>query len=502
MNGTSSIATDATPPSTGIPRPHRFALLTIFSLASIAMADLFFYGHPFGWTVGAYGIALVAAIWSRGGKHLRAREGMAITVGVLGLAWTAVEQPRPLTVALGIVGIVTLAIVAREGWAVNAVTWMQRWGMFLLMGWWQFIHDVAARSRWLRNHPLPETGQFHVWRLVRNWFVPVLLSCVFIILFAVANPIISNWLEHAGEWLRRIFSDLPDFPRLPRIFLWGLVGIWTWALLRVRTRTRDGKDVEQPPRYAEGETFPSAAAIVRCLILFNAIFAVQLLLDLRYLWGGAALPENMSHSEYAHRGAYPLIATALLAAVFVLMTFREGPSATTMRWARRLVYLWIAQNVFLVASAAWRLWLYVDAFSLTRWRLAAAIWMSLVAMGLIWIGWRIVAGRSNRWLVNVNAMTATILLYLCCFADFDGFIANYNVRHCREATGEGAPIDLRYLRDLGPEALPALKWLAPKIKSEGDVLRAQTVVKELYVELNTSLADWRGWTLQRERLAK
>ena len=60
----------------------------------------------------------------------------------------------------------------------------------------------------------------------------------------------------------------------------------------------------------------------RSLILFNALFALQTGLDLAYLWGGANLPDGMSHAEYAHRGAYPLIATALLAAGFVLIAMR------------------------------------------------------------------------------------------------------------------------------------------------------------------------------------
>nr|WP_280526934.1 ATP-binding protein [Rhizobium ruizarguesonis] len=61
------------------------------------------------------------------------------------------------------------------------------------------------------------------------------------------------------------------------------------------------------------------ASLLRSPLLFNALFAVQTLLDLVYLWGGADLPDHMSHAEYAHRGAYPLIATALLAAGFILV---------------------------------------------------------------------------------------------------------------------------------------------------------------------------------------
>ena len=75
----------------------------------------------------------------------------------------------------------------------------------------------------------------------------------------------------------------------------------------------------------------------RSLILFNALFALQSGLDLVYLWGGASLPDGMSHAEYAHRGAYPLIVTALLAAGFVLIAMRPGGPAEQSRLIRPLV---------------------------------------------------------------------------------------------------------------------------------------------------------------------
>ena len=58
--------------------------------------------------------------------------------------------------------------------------------------------------------------------------------------------------------------------------------------------------------------------------MFNALFAVQTVLDLTYLWGGVALPDGMTYATYAHRGAYPLIVTALLAAGFVLVDDAAG----------------------------------------------------------------------------------------------------------------------------------------------------------------------------------
>ena len=66
------------------------------------------------------------------------------------------------------------------------------------------------------------------------------------------------------------------------------------------------------------------AAILRSLIVFNLMFAVQTVLDAAYLWGGVALPDGMSYASYAHRGAYPLIVTALIAAGFVLAALQAG----------------------------------------------------------------------------------------------------------------------------------------------------------------------------------
>ena len=89
-------------------------------------------------------------------------------------------------------------------------------------------------------------------------------------------------------------------------------------------------------------------AILRSLIVFNLMFAVQTVLDAAYLWGGVALPDGMSYASYAHRGAYPLIVTALMAGAFVLVAMRRDGPAENSIWIRRLVYLWIGQNVMLV----------------------------------------------------------------------------------------------------------------------------------------------------------
>ena len=146
-----------------------------------------------------------------------------------------------------------------------------------------------------------------------------------------------------------------------------------------------------------------------------------------YLWGNAALPADITYAAYAHRGAYPLIVTALLAAGFVLIAMKPGGPAERSPVIRPLVYLWVAQNVMLVISSILRLDLYVQIYLLTYWRIAAFVWMLLVAIGLVLIVARIALRRSDEWLIRANLITLTGTLYICSLVNFAAIIADYNV---------------------------------------------------------------------------
>jgi hypothetical protein len=233
------------------------------------------------------------------------------------------------------------------------------------------------------------------------------------------------------------------------------------------------------------------------------MFAVQTVLDGAYLWGGVALPDGLSYASYAHRGAYPLIATALLAAAFVLVAMRPGSETSSDRLVRTLVYLWTGQNFVLVISSILRLDLYVGVYSLTYLRVAAFIWMGLVAAGLALIVARIALEKSNAWLLGANAITLSAVLYACCFINFAAIIAEYNVTHSREMGGEGMTLDAWYLRSLGPAAIPAMDlYLDPAVSVDGDmrrmILAARRYVGEQFLRNHR---NWRAWTFRDWRLA-
>src|SRR5262249_31012904 len=218
--------------------------------------------------------------------------------------------------------------------------------------------------------------------------------------------------------------------------------------------------------------------------------------------GGVALPEGVTYAGYAHRGAYPLIVTALLAAGFVIAATRPGSAAARSPVARALVYLWTGQNVLLVISSMLRLDLYVQVYSLTYWRIAAFVWMLLVAAGLVLIVARIALDRSNTWLIGMNLGALAATLYACCFLNFPDMIATYNVEHFRDAPGgTSVHLDIGYLGGLGPQAIPGLDIYIAGHKDSVPryVLELRDALAKRHRE---RMSDWRAWSYRDWQLAR
>ena len=240
---------------------------------------------------------------------------------------------------------------------------------------------------------------------------------------------------------------------------------------------------------------------MRSLVLFNLLFAVQTVMDINYLWRGAALPDGMTYAAYAHRGAYPLIVTALLAAGFVLAAMRPDSVAEYSPRIRALVFLWVGQNVLLVVSAIMRLNLYVETYLLTYWRVAAFIWMVIVAIGLILIVARIVLDRSNAWLIAANLIVLALTIYVCSFVNFASLVANYNVAQSQASAKAGRPIDLNLPRGARAQAIPALdRYIAANPTWDQRHFRAH---RDNYAVAHAQRTQsWRAWTFRGWRLTR
>ena len=347
----------------------------------------------------------------------------------------------------------------------------------------RFLQSAARLSR-------SRLGRVAFGPILSGWLAALTMGAVFAALFAMANPII-------GTMIGAILSaDWASVLSLPRLLFWSTAAVTIGTLLHHR-----GKPAARPAsrRARPAPRWLAAPAITNALILFNVLFAAQTLLDLTYLWGGITLPDDMTYAEYAHSGAYPLMATAILAGGFMLAATAFGPPTALNR---KLLGLWIAQNLLLLASSVLRLDLYVGTYQLTYLRLAAFIWMALVAAGLGLMAWRIWCGHTNHWLLTRCAALTLATLYACCFVNFAHVIASHNVRNAQELSGTGQPLDLVYFSTLGPQAQYAADIFAAH--PNGNVIPGfGTPSQPGWRYSETALApNWRAWGFRDHRLAR
>ena len=148
---------------------------------------------------------------------------------------------------------------------------------------------------------------------------------------------------------------------------------------------------------------------------------------------------------------------ALLAGLFAMIALRPGGAGEKSSIVKWMMYIWLGQNLMLVGSSIFRLNLYIEAYSLSYWRIAALIWMAMVAAGLVLIVARFVMKKNFGWLFSANLAIFWLgTLYLTSFVNLPGFIASYNLRHSSLVVKNGPKLDWNYLEKLGVPAYPAV----------------------------------------------
>lgn len=460
-----------------------FLIKLVPALLLIAAADFLFQDKVGSWLGGLMLAWVLLLLLVR--PALRRGPALIATVVAAGFALTMADDPGLLAWVLFWTALSMAALLPRTAGFDDAWRWTVRLTMHGLTGPFAPLADLQRLLR-----PRTAHDRFSLRSLAVMLALPLVMTALFLALFASANPLIAN-----------AFAAI-RLPSVGEVFFWLFVLAIVWPSLRPRTwATR--RAIPDPEVTLPGSSLPS---VLISLALFNAVFAIENMLDLTFLWSGSALPASVTITEYVHRGAYPLIVTALLAGIFVLGTLKPGSATAANPLIRRLVVVWIGQNLLLVASSILRTCAYIETSMLTPWRIAALVWMALVALGLGLICWRILTGKSARWLINTNAAAAALVLAVSTVVDFNAMAAAWNVRHAGEVTGRGPALDLCFLNQMGAPALLPLvdleqQSLTPAFRDRVRAVRQQILEgnPDWQTGVEQNQADWHSWTWRDAR---
>ncbi|MFB7861489.1 DUF4153 domain-containing protein [Streptomyces sp. NPDC056069] len=311
------------------------------------------------------------------------------------------------------------------------------------------------------------TGMLWTWRGVRErasgsqgrW-VPVLrtvlialgLLVVFGALFAGADAAFADLL---GSLMPDI--SLEQAPWRVLCFILGLFG----ALAVARTGAA-------PLRW-DRMTFNPGRARGRFewalpLIVLNLLFAAFNSIQLAVLFGGydKVLSETgLTYAEYARQGFWQLLWATLLTLVVIGLALRWAPrdGVGDRRLVRAVLGTLCVLTLVVVASALRRMDLYVDAYGLTRLRISVAameIWLGAAILLIMAAGiW------GARMLPRALAVSAAGFVLAFGVIRPDAVIAEQNVQRYERLH----KIDVRYLRGLSADAVPALDRLPEPLRS-------------------------------------
>jgi hypothetical protein len=440
-------------------------------IALVVLGDILFWGHPAGISLAIFAGAVLFVAGIGRPPRLRIVSGLLFAI----LAAPVVDHVQPLAIGFLTVGsIVALAVLHAPGFRSRQVA-AKSLGLL-----------SSLPERWIRGIvPLRKSGvaagvpalgailsRPAVW--LRDWAFPLGGSFVVLALLMNANPV---FLRLGAEYLE-------PWNLAQRVLFWAGLAVLTAPFL----------SAELPeaslPKATTIRRVPglglNGRAVLRALVMFNLLVAMQMVTDVSILIGGETLPSGMTYAEYAHRGAYPLLATAMLAGAFAVVA---QPFSREHRLIRPLMLLWLAQNVVLTGAAAMRLDLYVEAYGLTYLRLYATIWMVLVALGLALTGWQVLRDHAATWLIVRFVAFSVATLYLCSFVNLTAVVAAQNL-------SRPAP-DMGYVCGLGPTAAGALRASPaarlPDATGRGNACAAQRPPR---------IEGWRDWEFRSWRLIR
>jgi Domain of unknown function (DUF4173) len=295
-------------------------------------------------------------------------------------------------------------------------------------------------------------------------------------LFVAADSVFQGYVQNA----------VPDPGNL--VLHVALVALFGWVsagLVREYLVKPKPVDASVEPWFRLGAT-----ELTVVLALLDLLFLAFVLVQLRYLFGGASLVEARTHltyAEYARHGFFELVTVAALVLPLLLLAdwVRRRDSQSRDRLFQVLAGILILLLFVVMASALQRMRLYQREYGLTELRVYATGVMLWLAVVFVWTGFTVLRGRRDLFAVGA-LVSGFAAIFAINVVNPDALIARTNLNRPN--------LDLPYLMQLSddatPELMKALPTLEPRLREQ---LAAELVARK------RSSSDWRTWNVSRMR---
>ena len=461
-------------------------ILAAGTLAGI-LGDALLRAAPWGLNAFVCTAALVAAAWWLVRRHHVAvtRDALWLAAAALLVASNFVARDATILHSFDVVGLIVLLAAASLSLKGVALRGRQAW---------QYVHAgiASALNAWLGVFPLlgrevtwselPSEGRM---RQVRGAALGAALAFPLLVVFGGLFTSADNVF---GTVVANVFDvDFRDL--LSHVVLFAVWGALVAGYLR-------GALIRSLVPASEGESALSLGIIpvATALGLVSLLFLVFVVIQLRYLFGGATLvlaAGGLTYAEYARRGFFELVTASAL--VLPLLTgadwlLRREP-AEHQRTFRQLAIVLLLLLAVVMASALERMRLYVGAFGLSEIRLYSTAFMLYLAGVSAWFGWTTLRGQRGRFAFGALVQGFAVLgaLHL---VNPDALIVRSNLAH----PGSERPFDGWYAASLSADAVPVLLTAYPHLDAAARCAVAAGLLKQ---RARLDRDDGRSWNFAR-----
>jgi hypothetical protein len=145
------------------------------------------------------------------------------------------------------------------------------------------------------------------------------------------------------------------------------------------------------------------------ILMLLAAYALFTYVQFTYLFG-STLPVTMTYSEYARDGFGQFVAVTLINFTLLGVSLVKSEPGKAIKVLQTLL---IAASLIVLASAAWRMWLYVDAYGLTMRRLLP-LWLMTYFVFLAVVGAvRVYREKTPFLRIGAFALVYWYALFIC-----------------------------------------------------------------------------------------
>ncbi len=249
--------------------------------------------------------------------------------------------------------------------------------------------------------------------------VGLTLLCLILPLLISADAVFDQMLGGVFDWVVQTISRITLPTKLiPMIlmFFWGLMFFFgICSAVKNRKPQAEEKDLRtQEPVLA-----------ITTLTVIGVVYLLFCIVQISYLFtGGFTLPAEYSYASFARQGFFQLLFVSALNLLLVLVTlsfFRENKALKIM-----LTFLSACTYIMIISSAC-RMFLYIQAYQLTR--LRVLVLFALLVLAVLFGGVIRSIYQEHFPLFRYSVAVVTVLYLVLSFSHMDAWIASYNIAH-------------------------------------------------------------------------